>query len=211
MRKTLNQVIPLWMSKGIFTALQSLDVPWKEEDIASKLDLIYHGNMSGQKPITPMVDGILKINETEVVTDNILTLLAETCLSINKVSWLKQWNTLSLNYNPISNYDMTETETSGMTNTSTGSSNTTSGGNASVYGFNSSEGVKSNEDSNTSTSSTSSSDIGNSTRTLTRSGNIGVTTSQQMLESERELWMWNFFYDVVFKDLDKVLVLKIYE
>ena len=46
-------------------------------------------------------------------------------------------------------------------------------------------------------------------RSLTRSGNIGVTTSQQMIESERNLWKWNF-YDTVFKDIDSVLTLKIY-
>ncbi len=45
---------------------------------------------------------------------------------------------------------------------------------------------------------------------LKRSGNIGVTTSQQMLESERNLWVWNFFRDVVFPDIDSVLVLGIY-
>ena len=45
---------------------------------------------------------------------------------------------------------------------------------------------------------------------LTRSGNIGVTTSQQMLESERQLWVWNFFRDVVFPDVDKVLTINIY-
>ena len=42
------------------------------------------------------------------------------------------------------------------------------------------------------------------TRTLTRSGNIGVTTSQQMIESEIALWQWNFF-DMIFKDVDTVL------
>lgn len=47
-------------------------------------------------------------------------------------------------------------------------------------------------------------------RKLTRSGNIGVTSSQQLLQSERDLWVWNFFRDVVFPDLDSVLVLGIY-
>ena len=46
--------------------------------------------------------------------------------------------------------------------------------------------------------------------TLTRKGNIGVTTSQQMIESERELWLWNFFQNVVFKDVSKALTLSIY-
>lgn len=58
------------------------------------------------------------------------------------------------------------------------------------------------------------SDSGTDTHTrnynLTRSGNIGVTTSQQMIESERQLWIWNFFHDVVFPDIDRVLTINIY-
>ena len=46
-------------------------------------------------------------------------------------------------------------------------------------------------------------------RTLTRKGNIGVTTTQQMMSSEIELWQWNF-YESVFKDIDSVLTLYIY-
>ena len=45
---------------------------------------------------------------------------------------------------------------------------------------------------------------------LTRSGNIGVTTSQQMIESERNLWMWNFFDTVVYPDIDRVLTINMY-
>ena len=47
-------------------------------------------------------------------------------------------------------------------------------------------------------------------RTLRRSGNIGVTTTQQMLQSEIELWMWDFFSDV-FKDVCSVLTIPVYE
>ena len=45
--------------------------------------------------------------------------------------------------------------------------------------------------------------------TLHRSGNVGVTTSQQMLESSIKLWEWSFF-ETVFKDLDKILTLDTY-
>ena len=47
------------------------------------------------------------------------------------------------------------------------------------------------------------------TRTLTRSGNIGVTTSQQMLQSEIELRKWNL-YNRMFEDVDSVLVQELY-
>lgn len=46
-------------------------------------------------------------------------------------------------------------------------------------------------------------------RVLTRKGNIGVTTTQQMMQSEVDLWKWNF-YRSVFKDIDSVLTLRIY-
>ncbi len=47
------------------------------------------------------------------------------------------------------------------------------------------------------------------THKLTRSGNIGVTTSQQMIQSERDLWIWNFV-DTVCRDLDSVLTCNIW-
>lgn len=46
-------------------------------------------------------------------------------------------------------------------------------------------------------------------RELTRSGNIGVTTSQQMAQSEIELRKW-LYYESVFNDIDNVLTLSIY-
>ena len=46
-------------------------------------------------------------------------------------------------------------------------------------------------------------------RTLTREGNIGVTTSQQMLESEIALWQYDFFA-IVYANLDKVLTIPVY-
>lgn len=50
---------------------------------------------------------------------------------------------------------------------------------------------------------------GDSTRTLNRHGNIGVTTTQQMIESEIELRKRNFF-EIVFKDIDNYLTLAVY-
>lgn len=46
--------------------------------------------------------------------------------------------------------------------------------------------------------------------TLTRSGNIGVTTAQDMLTQERVLRAWRLFYDRVFPDVDRVLTLATY-
>lgn len=46
-------------------------------------------------------------------------------------------------------------------------------------------------------------------RELTRSGNIGTTTTQMMIESELKLREWLYF-EHVFKDIDNILTLSIY-
>lgn len=98
---------------------------------------------------------------------------------------------------------------------------------ADVYGFNSSEPVPQAETNGNATQRTQGDADNNVTdetedetgtrthtetgsRTLRRSGNIGVTTSQQMLESEIALWQWNF-YQTVYRDVDAVLACPVYE
>lgn len=45
---------------------------------------------------------------------------------------------------------------------------------------------------------------------LTRSGNIGVTTSQDMIQSERELWEFDFVR-MVYHDIDRIMVTDYYK
>lgn len=92
----------------------------------------------------------------------------------------------------------TDTMTHNTTDTDTGTVTTGVTGTVTTTGT----GTLTNSDSGTETHSHG--------YNLTRSGNIGVTTSQQMIQSEHELWKWNFFNDVVFPDIDRVLTLMIY-
>ena len=131
---------------------------------------------------------------------------------------------LLMDYNPIENYNSTETETSTSENsTTTGNENTTttttnsttenSGDTTNKVSPYDSENF--NNDNNTTTTNTTTgnatdtttindsgnmSSNGTSSRTLTRKGNIGVTTTQQMIESEYELRAKN----LVFEFLEKV-------
>lgn len=50
---------------------------------------------------------------------------------------------------------------------------------------------------------------GTSSRKLTRTGNIGANTFQNLLQQERNIWMYDFF-EQVFKDVDSVLTIPIY-
>ena len=215
---TLNDVYSNgYLGNGIFLDLQSYNVPWKDENINASLDMLYYSK-SGDKKVSSLVRRFIIDDELpEQNQDSI----AEAAFTLFQSKWDKLYSTLFVEYNPIENYRMTESEsidrdsaTSG-TNTGTISDVGSNSNNAGLYGFNSSQSVPSDTVSG-SDQSTQTQNLANSQtvdegieRTMTRSGNIGVTTSQQLLQSEIELWEWNFF-EQVFRDLDSVLTLKIY-
>ena len=244
-------IFPDWLTgSGICTELAKLDVPWNDDIDGTTLDIEYFGNISGYKSPSPLITKLLQQDATTTLTDARREQIASTIFKINIDRWTKLYNTLSVEYNPINNYDMTETETvtgsnsdtrlnTGTTETEhtgtqgTSETNTVTGSGSTdntIFGFNSSTA---SDDSGSETSSTNTG-TGSSTRTdnlkdtrtddlsetnsgshsesrsLTRSGNIGVTTTQQMLESERALNMWNFFYKILFKDIDKVMTIATY-
>lgn len=260
-RMKLNEAFDNWKTGGgIFSVLQTLAVPWRSENIATPLDFVYHGNRSGGKYVSPLVNDLA---DGDPLSTADKTVIANALLSIYSVSWGKIYTTMSAQYDPIENYSMTEkmtndttteqygkstTRTDNLTHAKTGTEtetpnttetttpNLTTGTDNSLYGFNSSDPVPTGKQtgkqtgtntvaktgtdtmtyntSDTDTGTQTLADSGSDTRTrnytLKRSGNIGVTTSQQMLQSERELWMWSYFNDVVFPDVDRVLTLHIY-
>ena len=128
-------------------------------------------------------------------------------------------------YNPLENYNMTQTETPGITHESTKkvttdvtTSVTDTSSDSSIYGFNDSNPSPSAKVENSGTTTVSGDGENNiehtletetGTRGLTRSGNIGVTTSQQMLTAEFEVRKYDFF-KTIYNDIDKILCLKIY-
>ena len=141
---------------------------------------------------------------------------------VNKfgLKWWKISQAITTDYRPLENYDMEEIRTPNLTENLTRKQNTDTNVNQStesgIYGFNSTEsqptatgegdthttGLKANNEIADTKTNTG-------TESLTRHGNIGVTTSQQMLESEIKLRQYNFIEEV-FKDIDSILCLKIY-
>ena len=227
---TLNDVYHEWITKGIFSYLNSLEVPWKNDVSGNQLDIIYHGSRSGDKIIGSLIENYI---ENNVVSEENKITIAQAIYTMYIKNWNALYKTLLLEYNPIENYSMTETENvqdshrgtleSNGNNSNTNTENTIVNGtsNNQLWGFNSTNSVNSDKQIDDTTrnidvsmnsthknTDTETKDI-TSDRTLKRSGNIGVTTSQQMIESERQLWLWNFF-ESVFSDIDKILVLKIY-
>lgn len=204
--------------QSVFYALQSFDVPWKSMNVNINLDSDYNICHSGKKITSPLVDFFID-SETGKIDSTSMVLLANIIYTKYGVKWNKQWETMYFDYDPISNYDMIEEMTDDETVHEFGhamAGNYSENGNNEnkKAGFNSTDYQKDtqniSQNSGTQSNTESGENVDTRNYTLTRKGNIGVTTSQQMIESERNLWMWNFFEQIVYPDIDRVLTINMY-
>lgn len=101
--------------------------------------------------------------------------------------WSKLCETLHYDYNPIHNYDRTEERTLGIERNATG--DTSSNGSNDTYrnGYDSGALVHSDQETGSNTGHSSSSENVGEAEKIRTMGNIGVTTTQQMIESQREV------------------------
>lgn len=144
----------------------------------------------------------------------------------HKYEYDKLVDTLSLEYNPIENYSMTETgtdiRTPNITQTNKGLNTNTVGVDTSITTgkttFDKSDSfINDTKTTNTGTN-TDTQDINTTVTTagnektvheFTRSGNIGVTTSQQMIESERMIAMFSVV-DLFVKAIADIILIGVY-
>ena len=126
--------------------------------------------------------------------------------------FLKKWNKLAEavfgDYNPIENYNMKENrKTDFEEHTVTDSSETVTN---KYSGFNTDQMKDVSKSETEGDIDTTKTDTGTSANNeLTRSGNIGVTTSQQMIESSFELAKKNLL-DLIYSDIDTILFIDYY-
>ena len=297
--KTLNEVYSNWVNSGIFSDLQHFDVPWMDKNISNDLNIAYHGNHSGDKIVSVIIDKLLD-NDGTLSSDS-RNKIASALFAVYGENWKKLWNTTIQEYNLLDNTDAYITETTNTeqnTNSSNNGTNTgtvsnkqtgtdttagtgtithaitgddttaetgtlstvgknteTATDNNAVYGFNSNSASNADTQERNGTTDVNQTETRNLTNKLThnttdtetrdttdivthntenletrnlatgntgtekvtgsvthethRHGNIGVTTNQQMLEEERDLWKW-YFYNYIFEDLDKFLTISIY-
>lgn len=140
---------------------------------------------------------LLQCAELEIVYPSIdIMKLAITTWSVaNQYTWQKLYDTMVVEYNPIWNVDASVTDIlSGSENrdiSRSGSGDLTS--TESVKGFNSDTWAESRKNTQDASDSETVDDdlIKSETRTQQRTGNIGVTTTQQMLEQERAIAEFN--------------------
>ena len=106
----LNDVYKDWATgDGVFTDLNNLDVPWKDEqnpNFYKNLNMAYHGAHSGDKNVSPVVYKFLKSEDVDTRGK-----LANIIFTMFSDKWAKLWDALQIEYNPLENYNMTENET----------------------------------------------------------------------------------------------------
>lgn len=187
----------------VFSELNKKDVPWKEKySNTIMLDNLYQYSHSNKLICASLCDTLD------------LSTLVEMIYTLNIENWNKLYENYTITYNPIENYSMTEngkrTNTGTQGNKQTGNARSESTSNIYAYNVNTSNPASSSVATSNPNLENVRTDNLTEINELTRSGNIGVTTSAQMIEENIKLWIWKFF-DSVFKDIDRILTIGVYE
>lgn len=135
--------------------------------------------------------------------------IADIIISKFLIGWSKLADAVFSDYDPIQNYKMVEQQSHEDTgNVTTTTSETVTN---KFKGFNAGAMSDVSESATDGSITTDTSQTGlKATNELTREGNIGVTTSQQMIESSYALARKNLT-DVIYKNIDSVLFMSYYD
>ena len=187
-----------------------------------KLTEDYFIGHSNDKFISPLFSKFIEnYHNSEIdIKLSMSTKLANLVYNRFGEKWKKIYDALMTEYNPLENYSMVEERTPDLEFTETEKHKSTTErettATSSYKGFNAVEPVtitKTDGSEDVTTSGIKADNEKTTTHkgseTLTRSGNIGVTTSQQMLESELKIRQFDF-YKQVYNDIDSILCLSIY-
>lgn len=188
------------------------------------LDFEYCYNRSGEKWLTPLTLKLIELDKSGKIASDWLYYVIDVIMAKFKYKWQRVFSAFNLEYNPIENYNGTETETiTGGMHSKTGvnvNSETETNSDNYNYGFNetgditnptptSTQKGNAKNKANANDNYNETDGTNNQTRTLNKSGNLGVTTSQQMITSEFELRKQNLC-EMIMADIDSVLVLSVY-
>ena len=219
---------------SIWEILKGLDLSdppifaWLDSNVVTYLTNEYYWVRSSDKTISKQFERIIKyfIDKYQYSEETAITTALEKFARIILNKFANKWNRLydaiNIDYSPLENYDMTQTETPNVTKEKTVATNVTTETKddvteTAINGFNSTNPVPQGKTTRNG-SSTVSGDANDNvetetetgTRGLTRHGNIGVTTSQQMLQSEIDIRRNFNFFNEIMDDVDSILCLLVY-
>ena len=193
----INELDSDYINKIFDEIKTKINLDWFNDSLVAAMKIEYYYNHAFTKYISLLFYNLINIPKT---MDEVADLLASVIVNKFKTKWTRLHDVLNLDYNPIDNYSMSETE-----NTQLKSEANVSNAN-SIYAFNDTQATPTSE-SNSKTSTNAL--LNDNVRELIRKGNIGVTSSQQLINSELELREYNLI-EVIYSDIDSILTLKIY-
>lgn len=197
-----------------------------DEDLNSALTTIdgyYNSRMLSElffsRSMYKSCSNLIEWIKEEIGESHIKGKVVELIHGFYKRKWLKLIDTYSYEYNALEPYHMdlhdelSKDNLTSSENTSTATTNSDTN-TEQYYGFNSSNPVDVNKN------STSGNESGSRTnqytrdreseRDISRKGNIGNKTNQQLIEEERELLKWNVYITII-KDFEKILCARIWD
>lgn len=214
--RTIRDVFPDPYNNGFFKLL--VDSGTGLGDFLNRVypeapfDIEYIFKRSGSKRISSLLEGFFETRRGKStmspLSDKQIKMLCNIFSARYYEKWTKLYDTLVNNFNPFSPYKMTISDTTkdNLKSNESAHYNDNSSNDNSVYGFNASDPTPTSKDSgtgsgNSTNEKTRTSDI---SRAITREGNIGNVTMQQLTQQQREMLQWQF-WDVIFTDTDKLL------
>lgn len=226
------------ITQGIFEVMegQHENLPWESSTLSIDTPVLDDMllNLYGNRIISPAAE---RMGGAVPVPASAIPAISDYIYMMHKEKWARIAAAIAAEYNPINNYDMTESETGEDTHSGTDTQTDSGTDTATVqhgqtlsgseqtqiFGFDSAAGTDSETRTTSSTAGgtdTSTLQHGKTTETehglqigrirqLTRSGNIGVTTSAQMVQGEIDLRQYSFWEQVV-RDAADVLTVPCY-
>ena len=215
--KTLKESLTT-PNSGLFTAF--VNPVWADAfPDTAELDIYFftrYGDRIGNKLIKYYED------TDGIVTGTQLQALAKMVYDINARKWEHLFGVYEAEYNPLNNTEFVETfkehiDTEGNVDSSGSGSNTSTAGVTnkrwglgSSTGQNESASDTSSSNSATTTNSTDTDSTTDHTSERKKAGNIGVTSTIQLISEEKDFWgKWSFI-DQVSKDICDIIALSIY-
>lgn len=113
------------INNGFFTLFEKNNVEWLPVGSGATIDYDYYFNISGQKPVSPLIRSGISNGKVSKET-------MDRAVAIAKFKYLNQWNklykTMVIDYKPLTNYNSTETvsETNDITKTASRSDESSS-------------------------------------------------------------------------------------
>ena len=154
---------------------------------------------------------IFRLSELEVVyaDPELMQLMIDIWSKTRFYSWTKLYETMLYKYNPIWNKDGSFTETRDLSRADQTSASGSGQSMHDVTGFDRND--YSNDTRDRTSSSTSASGSGTEKEKIVRTeaGNIGVTMTQEMIERQREVVLFNI-YDHIIDEFKKEFCLMVY-